>query len=121
MSHHGTYKLIHRARRRCFGSAPGKKQLLSADPGAEDLLGRVTQSDARTQRIVESLRRQITAGDEEIEVRVRRVFTTPRSIYRLELAVPELGYQRITLLEEDALQELLEDDGVRERISQSLS
>ena len=59
-------------------------------------------------------------GEEEVEVRVRRVFTTPRSIYRLELSLPELGYQRITLLEEDALEELLEDDRVRDRVERSL-
>ena len=32
----------------------------------------------------------------------------PREIYRLELDVPELGYQRTTLLDRQALERLLE-------------
>jgi hypothetical protein len=119
MKPYGTYKLIHRARRRCFAPAPVRKEAW-AQSGADELLSRVTESDSRTHRIVDSLRRQMSDGEEEIEVRVRRVFTTPRSIYRLELSVPELGYQRITLLEEDALEELLEDDAVRDLVSRSI-
>ena len=49
-------------------------------------------------------------------LRVRRVFSTPREIYRLE--IEEMGgrYLRTTLLDRDALEDLLETDGVRERI-----
>jgi hypothetical protein len=119
MKAHGTYKLIHRARRRCFTRAPAKQEA-RATSRAEELLSRVTESDSRAHRIVDSLRRQMSDGEEEIEVRVRRVFSSPRSIYRLELSVPELGYQRITLLEEDALEELLEDDAVRDLVSRSI-
>ena len=54
-------------------------------------------------------------------MRVRKVFSTPRSIYRLEISVEELGYQRITLLEEDALEELLMDDGVRAQVEHFLA
>ncbi len=120
MKSHGTYKLIHRARRRCTAPTPVQRDTNPAASRAEELLSRVTESDARTRRIVDSLRRQIGDGEEKVEVRVRRVFTTPRSIYRLELSLPELGYQRITLLEEDALEELLEDDRVRDRVERSL-
>ena len=56
-----------------------------------------------------------------VEVRVRKVFSSPRSIYRLEISLAELGYQRITLLEEDALEELLMDDGVRAQVEHFLA
>ena len=91
MKSHGTYKLIHRARRRCTARTPVQRDTNSAASRAEELLSRVTESDARTRRIVDSLRRQIGDSEEKVEVRVRRVFTTPRSIYRLELSLPELA------------------------------
>ena len=53
-------------------------------------------------------------GGEGAHLRIRQVFQTPREIYRLELELPELGYQRTTLLDRDALEELLEADDVRE-------
>ena len=40
---------------------------------------------------------------------------SPREVYRLEIEVPELGYQRTTLLDRDALEELLATDDVRAR------
>ena len=120
MKPHGTYKLIHRARRRC--AAPVALRAVSTSPTArsETLLSQLAASDARLQRLIEALRREIT-DNEEVEVRVRKIFSAPRSIYRLEIFLAELGYQRITLLEEDALEELLMDDGVRAQVEQSLA
>ena len=46
-------------------------------------------------------------------IRVRQVFREPREIYRLEIDIPELGYQRTTLLDRGALEQLLETDEVR--------
>jgi hypothetical protein len=46
-------------------------------------------------------------------LRIRRVFRTPREIYRLEFNIPDREYQRTTLLDRDALEELLEVDEVR--------
>ncbi len=37
-----------------------------------------------------------------------------REIFRLELQLPELGYHRTTLLDRDALEELLEAEEIRE-------
>jgi hypothetical protein len=48
------------------------------------------------------------------------VFKTPREIYRLELELPEFGYQRTTLLDREALEELLEADDVREAVETAL-
>lgn len=70
----------------------------------------------RIQRIVDSLRAEITAQAGVFQLRIRQVFQNPKEVYRLELEVPELGYQRTTLLERDVLEELLAEDEVRERI-----
>ena len=68
----------------------------------------------RTQRIVDSLRDQILDGGENL--RIRQVFHEPRAIYRIEIDVPGMSYQRTTLLDDDALEELLEIDEVRTRL-----
>jgi hypothetical protein len=67
----------------------------------------------RSQRILDSLREEILEGGEKGDLRIRCVFREPKEVFRLELRLPELAYQRITLLERDALEELLETDGVR--------
>lgn len=63
--------------------------------------------------MLDSLRRDILEGGEAGNLRVRRVFRSPREIYRLEFQIPEREYQRTTLLDRDALEELLEVDEVR--------
>src|SRR5262245_40225239 len=68
----------------------------------------------RIARLLDSLRLEIQDGT--TTVRARRVFETPREIFRLEIASPDLGYQRTTLLDRDALEELLEVDAVRSRL-----
>ncbi|MBW2270748.1 MAG: hypothetical protein JRH16_19475 [Deltaproteobacteria bacterium] len=75
--------------------------------------------ELRIQRIVDSLRAQITGGGPEQNLRIRRVFQQPREIYRLELEIPELGFQRTTLLDRDALEELLTADEVRQKVEAS--
>ena len=81
--------------------------------GLDALLGPLLASDGRCQRILESLRSEIIEGGGGSNLRIRRVFQTPREIYRLELELPDLGYQRTTLLDRDALEELLATDEVR--------
>jgi hypothetical protein len=68
----------------------------------------------RLERLLDSLRLEIQDG--ATTVRARRVFETPREIFRLEIESPDLGYQRTTLLDRDALDELLEVDAVRTRL-----
>ena len=70
----------------------------------------------RVERILDSLRAQITADDGSRTVRVRRILSEPRELFRLEIEIPEQGYQRTTLLDRDALEELLEVEEVRERV-----
>ena len=114
MKPHGTYKLLYRNRypeRASLGSfaAPAP----AGPAGAENLLDRFARSELRVHRILDSLRSEIL---ESGSLRIRRVFTRPREIYRLELELPELGYQRTTFLDRDALEELLEADAVRQAV-----
>jgi hypothetical protein len=102
MKRHGTYKLSYR-------NPPATVSYL--DPFANGL--------GRCQRIVDSLRSQILDGGPEQSLRVRQVFSTPREIFRVEIEEAALHYHRTTLLDRDALEDLLETDGVRERIVES--
>lgn len=100
----GAYKVRTRsARERGFATAGDLFESLGELPG----------SDCRTQRVIESLRREIADGGETSLLRIRMVFESPREIYRVEIERPELGYHRTTLLERDALEELLATDEVR--------
>lgn len=74
----------------------------------------------RCDRIVDSLRAQILEGDEDQSLRIRQIFTAPREIYRVEIERPEQSYQRTTLLDREALEELLATDDVRERVMELL-
>jgi hypothetical protein len=74
----------------------------------------ISRSELRAQRILASLRNEILEGGGGGNLRIRRVFRTPREIFRLELQLPELGYHRTTLLDRDALEELLEAEEIRE-------
>ena len=67
----------------------------------------------RPQRVLESLRSEILESGEAGNLRIRRVFQSPREFFRLEFEIPEREYQRTTLLDRDALEELLEADEVR--------
>lgn len=76
--------------------------------------------DDRSDRIVNSLRTQILEGDEEQSLRIRQIFDDPKEIYRVEIGRPEQGYQRTTLLDRDALEDLLATDDIRERVLDQL-
>jgi hypothetical protein len=92
-------------------------------PGAYKISARVRAFEAmqhpslrsarRVRRILDSLRTEIVEG---CEVRIRRVLADPREIFRLELDMPALGYQRITLLDRESLEQLLQADEVLERV-----
>ena len=71
----------------------------------------------RCQKIVDSLCSEILEGE---NLRIRQVFQRPRAIYRIELDRPDLCYQRMTLLDEETLEELLEIDEVRNRVAEAL-
>jgi hypothetical protein len=96
----GAYKLTNRGR-----SVGGY-----ADP--------LPRGGLRSQRILDSLRNEILGGAGS-SLRIRQVFESPREIFRLELELPEYCYQRTTLLDRDALEELLEADEVRQAVGSS--
>ena len=74
----------------------------------------------REMRIVESLRNQIIEGGDEQSLRIRRVFDGQRELYRIEIEVPRLCYQRTTLLDGEALEELLAHKEVRDLVDARL-
>ena len=77
-------------------------------------------SFGREMRIVESVRSQILSGGDDQQFRIRQVFDGSRDIYRIEIEVPEMSYQRTTLLDGDALEELLAHEDVREIVDARL-
>lgn len=70
----------------------------------------------RSDRIVDSLRAQILDGAEDQSLRIRQIFQDPKEIYRVEIDCPDQSYQRTTLLDRDALEDLLATDDVRDRV-----
>jgi hypothetical protein len=97
----------------------GSYRIASRNRAFETYLDPSVRSARRAHRIVESLRNEILGGGSD-SVRIRKVFTNPREIYRIEFELPELGYHRTTLLDRDALEHLLEADEVRARVGISL-
>jgi hypothetical protein len=114
MKPHGTYKLTHR---RLRTGLAGAVDAGPASPVFDAYLDSVARGEERMRRILDSLRSEIVEGGGGQNLRIRRIFQAPREIYRLELALPELGYQRTTLLDRDALEELLETDEVRAAVA----
>jgi hypothetical protein len=94
----------------------GSYKIASRGGALEDYLDPAIRCARRVERILDSLRAQITADDGGKTVRIRRILSEPREIFRLEIEIPELGYQRTTLLDRDALEELLEVEEVREQV-----
>ena len=92
---------------------PGSYKLARRCQASPSLLDQLAPGEGRAQRIVDSLREQITEGGTD-NLRIRRIFESPREIFRIEIDLPEMNYQRTTLLDRDALEELLETEEVRE-------
>ncbi len=106
----GSFKLIghHGSRRERTSSTSGEFDSYPLGTGRE-------------MRILESLRNQIVEGGDDQFLRIRRVFDGPREIYRIEIEVPDRSYLRTTLLDGDALAELLAHKEVRELVDARLS
>jgi len=98
----GTYRISNRAR------------------AYEACLEPSARSQRRIGRIVDSLRSQILEGGDSYRLRVRRILKDPREIYRLEIEVPELSFQRVTLLDRATLDRLLEPHEVRALVRGSI-
>ena len=97
---------------------PGSYKIGSRNRAFDATLIPALRSAERARRILDSLRSQILEGSDGL--RIRRIFTSPREVFRLEIDVPEMGYQRTTLLDREALDELLATDDVRALVRQRL-
>ena len=97
---------------------PGSFKISGRTPVYPTYLDPLGRGSGRLQKIVESLRCQIVEGGPTQNLRIRQVFASPREIFRIEIEVPEMNYLRTTLLDRDALEDLLETEEVRDRISE---
>jgi len=95
----------------------GAYKILNGNRVFDSFVDPMPTGDYRMQRMLESLRNEILEVGGGENLRIRMVIQSPREIYRLELELPELGYQRTTLLDREALEELLSADDVREVVS----
>lgn len=94
----------------------GSYKIANRSLAYERMLHPSLRSARRVERILQSLREEIVGGPGPVGVRIRRILSDPREIWRLEIQLPELGYQRTTLLDRDTLEELLASEDVRERV-----
>ena len=101
----GSFKI---ARRHRHGHNPPR-----VNPAATPCHHLPLSDEDQSQRLLDSLRNEILESGAAGNLRIRCVFRSPREIYRLEFEIPEREYQRTTLLDRDALEELLEADEVR--------
>jgi hypothetical protein len=95
---------------------PGSYKIAGRNRAFEDLLDPRARGERRVRRIVESLREQIVDAGDDTALRIRRVFSGPREIFRVEIELPDLGYLRTTLLDRAALEELLAGADVCARV-----
>ena len=95
---------------------PGSYKIAGRNRALEGLLDPRARGAQRVRRIVESLRAQIADAGDDSGLRIRRVFSGPREIFRVEIELPDLGYLRTTLLDRDALEELLTGAEVGARV-----
>ena len=71
-------------------------------------------AERRIARILVSIQADLSEGG---TCRVRQILKNPRELYRLEIERPDMAYERITILDSDALEQLLEqlpEDTVRQ-------
>jgi len=111
MKPYGTYKIRYqRTAEPGFRARTIPRSI--ADP-IELAIHRVARAEHKTRRVVDSISGELRDGGERSSLRIRRVFAAPREIFRVELDRPDLRYQRTTLLGREALEALLESDGVQ--------
>ena len=61
--------------------------------------------DRRVGRIIDSIHMDLDRGG---TCRVRQILTSPRELFRIELERPDMSYERTTILDREALTQLLE-------------
>ncbi|MFQ5699522.1 MAG: hypothetical protein ACE5IL_14715 [Myxococcota bacterium] len=84
---------------------PGSFKIASRNRRLERMLDPRIQRENRVRRIIDSIQSDLGEGG---TARIRRILSTPRAVYRLELERPDLAYERTTILDEETLVALLE-------------
>lgn len=74
-----------------------------------------TRRERRVRRILRSLQRDMDEGG---RVYARQIMRGPLELFRLELEIPDMSYQRTTILDREMLETLLEETP-EERIRES--
>jgi hypothetical protein len=85
--------------------APGSFRITSQRRSFDYFLEPDLRQARRIRRILASIQADIDNGG---TARVRQILRGPRELYRIELELPELAYQRTTILDRDTLTALLE-------------
>jgi hypothetical protein len=73
--------------------------------GLEYLVEPAARREHRLRRILDSIQADLDQGG---RARVRQILKDPRELYRLELELPDMAYQRTTILDREAFVALLE-------------
>ena len=94
---------------------PGTYKLSFRSVEPPDLMDQLAPGESRVRRTLDSLREQIRQA-EATNLRIRQIFQNPREIFRVDLDLPEANGQRTTLLDRDALEDLLETEAVRDAL-----
>ncbi len=86
--------------------APGGFRAMRSTRTLETFQDPVFQSEMRVRRVIQSIHQDIAEGGNAY---VRQILRGPRELYRIELERPEMAYTRITILDGDALETLIEE------------
>ena len=81
-------------------------------------MDQLAPGESRVRRTLDSLREQISQA-QATNLRIRQIFQNPREIFRVDLDLPDLHCQRTTLLDRDALEDLLETKAVRDALDRT--
>jgi hypothetical protein len=96
---------------------PGSFKIANQRRGLDYLVDPATQREHRIRRIVDSLQADLDQGG---TARVRQILKNPRELYRIELELPDMSYQRTTILDRETLVALLEqadEQAIRDRFT----
>jgi hypothetical protein len=96
---------------------PGSFRIANRHGGLDALIDGETRRENRIRRILDSIQADLGQGG---TARVRQILKDPRELYRIELELPDMAYQRTTILDREALIALLEhadENALRHRLT----
>ena len=95
----------------------GSFRIANRRGGPDFLVDAATRREHRVRRIIDSIHADLDQGG---RARVRQILKDPRELYRIELELPDMSYQRTTILDREALVALLEhadEHSLRDRLT----